>query len=333
MNYIGSKFTLSSWIKEIIKQVSGENLHDKIFCDIFAGTGIIARVFKSEVKKIISNDLEYYSYVLNQNYIGNSDALKDEKKYLQDLNALTPQKGFISKYYSVNGEKNRAYFSLQNATKIDAMRMQIKKWMDSKIIDKKMFYFLLSSLLESADKVANTASVYGAFLKKMKKTALEEIIIEPAYFEKTTGKHEVYNEDANKLIKKIYGDILYLDPPYNRRQYGANYHLLNTICLYDEFIPYGKTGIREYNHSNYCKSTQVLSCFEELIKDANFQYIFLSYNHEGLMNQKQIAKIMQKYGHYFVEKKEYPRFIADKLEKRANKMNATFEYLHVLEKR
>jgi adenine-specific DNA-methyltransferase len=333
MNYIGSKFTLSSWIEKLIKQVSGKNLHEKVFCDIFAGTGIIARVFKSQVKKIISNDLEYYSYILNQNYIGNSYALKNAKEYLHKLNALTPQIGFISKYYSTKGERNRAYFSLENAAKIDAMRIQIQEWFDAKVIDKPMYYFLLSSLIESADRVANTASVYGAFLKKMKKSALEEIVLEPAYFEETASGHEVYNEDANELIKKIYGDILYLDPPYNRRQYGANYHLLNTICLYDDFIPYGKTGIREYNHSNYCKSTQVLSCFEELIKDANFQYIFLSYNHEGLMNQEQIAKIMQKYGHYFVEKKEYPRFIADKLEKRANKMNATFEYLHVLEKR
>ena len=68
----------------------------------------------------------------------------------------------------------------------------------------------------------------------------------------TNQKNEVYNEDANLLIKKIKGDILYLDPPYNTRQYGANYHLLNTIALYDDFIPKGKTGLREYNRSKYC---------------------------------------------------------------------------------
>ena len=64
MNYIGSKSRLSSWIYKEIKKVAGDDLSDKIFCDIFAGTGIVARVFKKEVKQIISNDLEHYSYTI-----------------------------------------------------------------------------------------------------------------------------------------------------------------------------------------------------------------------------------------------------------------------------
>ena len=191
---------------------------------------------------------------------------------------------------------------------------------------------MLASLLESADKVANTASVYGAYLKHIKKAAQKELILKPALFQINDNEHEVFNEDSNELIKKIEGDILYLDPPYNARQYGSNYHLLNTIAKYDTFIPSGKTGLRQYNRSKYCSKNNVAKSFEELIKDAQFQYIFLSYNNEGLMSEIDIKKIMSKYGKYVLTTTNYQRFKADKTENRNHITNKTVEYLHILEK-
>lgn len=107
--------------------------------------------------------------------------------------------------------------------------------------------------MKCTTKVANTASVYGAFLKKLKKSASKRLVLEPAFFELNDNKHLAFNENANELIKKIDGDILYLDPPYNHREYGANYHLLNTIAFYDDFKLKGKTGLREYTKSAWCK--------------------------------------------------------------------------------
>lgn len=100
-----------------------------------------------------------------------------------------------------------------------------------------MYFFLLASLLESADKVANTASVYGAYLKTLKRSATKIMELQPASFELTSNRHRIYQEDGNDLIQNIKGDILYLDPPYNTRQYGANYHILNTIVKYNIFAP------------------------------------------------------------------------------------------------
>lgn len=141
------------------------------------------------------------------------------------------------------------------------------------------------------------------------------------------------NKLHNILIKKIEGDILYLDPPYNARQYGANYHLLNTIARYDTFVPKGKTGLRDYNRSEYCSKTNVRKSFEDLIKNANFQYTFLSYNNEGLMSADEIKTIMSKYGRYSLETTDYQRFKADKTENRNHIANSTTEFLHILEKK
>lgn len=106
--------------------------------------------------------------------------------------------------------------------------------------------------------------------------------------------------------------------------------MLNTIAEYKTFTPKGKTGLRDYNKSKYCSATTVEKEFENLIKNAKFKYIFLSYNNEGIMSLDVIKSIMSKYGHYDLAKTTYQRFKADS--NRVNKADSTVEYLHILEK-
>jgi len=331
MNYIGSKHKLSSFIQKSIKEVVGDDLSGLIFCDLFAGTGIVGRNFKPLVKQVIANDIEWYSYILNRNYIGNYKSLNCVEK-IKKLNNLKGFEGFIFHNYCENGSGNRLYFSAENGKKIDAIRQQIEIWNRKGEITEDEYYYLLASLIESADKVANTASVYGAFLKKLKKSAQKLLVLSPAEFKETKSPHQVFNEDSTQLIKKIKGNILYLDPPYNARQYGSNYHLLNTIAKYDTFIPQGKTGLRDYYKSSYCKKNEVKKSFEDLIKNANFNYIFLSYNNEGLMAENEVSTIMSFYGKYSLKTINYQRFKADKTKNRNHKATSTVEYLHILEK-
>lgn len=331
MNYIGSKHRLSSFLKNTIVSVVGKDLKEIVFCDLFAGTGIVGRTFKPLVKEVIANDVEYYSYILNRNYIGNFKYY-DYSNFINTLNALPGIEGFIFENYSEGGKANRLYFSAENGKRIDAIRKEIEDWKIHEKINEDLYFFLLASLIESADKVANTASVYGAYLKKLKTSAQKELKLESAKFVETKHKHVVFNEDANDLISKISGDILYLDPPYNARQYGSNYHLLTTIAKYDEFEPQGKTGLRNYFRSSYCKKNEVEKLFEELIKNAKFKYVFLSYNNEGLMSEETVKSVMEKYGSYSLETTNYQRFKADKTENRNHKANATVEYLHILVK-
>ncbi len=339
MNYIGSKHKLSSFIYESVSKTCGTDLSEKIFCDLFAGTGIVGRNFRPHVKEIISNDVEYYSYVLNRNYIGN-DFEFGYDELIKELDSLKGIEGFIFENYSEDGKAGRNYFTSDNGQKIDAIRIHIENLKKSEEISEDQYFFLLASLLESADKVANTASVYGAYLKQIKKSAAKPLIMQAAILEKdlfsnhlSDQKNRIFQKDANQLIKEIKGDILYLDPPYNARQYGANYHLLNTIAKYDTFVPKGKTGLREYYKSDWCKTGEVLKSFEELIENAQFKYVFLSYNNEGLLSQQDVQMVMERFGKYSLETKKYQRFKADKTENRNHKASKTFEYLHILEKK
>jgi len=351
MNYIGSKLSLLEFLEESINKVVGKT-DKKVFCDLFAGTGIVGSYFKRRGYKIIANDIQYYSYVLNRHYIGNHKELNFAKltkeitdlksidvknrknfvcNYLSDLKGV---KGFIYKNYCLGGTKNkeesRQYFSDENGMRCDSIRQKIESWKKEKLISDDEYYFLITSLVESIDKYANTASVYGAFLKKLKKTAQNSLILKPAELIINDQDHEVFNENINEVVEKVKGDILYLDPPYNQRQYATNYHMLETIAKYDNPKIHGKTGLREYQNqkSLYCSRTQVKKAFKDLILKARAKYIFLSYNNEGLMTLGDIQEIMSLRGKYGNFTKEYNRFKADKSENRSYTANKTVEYLH-----
>lgn len=317
MNYIGSKKSLLPFIEEVVKDQIG-NLKRSIFCDLFSGTGIVARHFRQKVEKIIVNDIEYYSYILNRNYISNWYGVScDELPLIQE-------EGFIYNNYCFGSGSKRMYFSDENGKYIDGMRAFINEEKREHI-----FFLKLCSLLENVDKVANTASVYGSYLKKIKVSASKRI--ETKIHQPPRGNVGiVYREDANSLIQKIKGDILYLDPPYNRRQYGSNYHLLNTISIYEKFKPKGKTGLPNFLKSEYCSKRRAATVFEDLIKNANFKYIFLSYSDEGIMNLKTIKEIMSKYGKYNLFFKNYKRFKADN--KRIKSTDKIVEFIHLLRK-
>jgi len=321
LNYIGSKFSLLDFIYSTIKETA-PSLEGAVFFDLFAGTGIVGRFFKDKVKSVMANDLEYYSYVLNRHYIQNTKRIDFDFSALNNLKGV---EGFIYKNYcpAISG---RQYFTDENGKIIDAARIEIEKYKN----DSDLYFFLLCSLLESADKVANTTSVYGAYLKEFKATASKKLEIKASPIVETNNKNFVFNEDANTLIRKVKGDILYLDPPYNERQYGANYHLLNTIARYEIFEPKGKTGLPEYNKSLYCKKNEVINIFEDLVRNARFDYIFLSYNNEGIIPIEEIKNIMSKYGKYKIAEMNYRRYKADA--GRTYSAETTKEYIHILKK-
>ena len=332
MNYIGSKQSLLDFLETTIEEFTGYKEGDSfVFGDLFAGTGVVGQRYKEKGHSVISNDIQYYSYVLNKHYIENIPELDDS--LLEYFNNLNPVKGFIYNNYCEGSGSGRNYFTNENGMKCDAVRIELERLYRTGEINDNLYFYYLASLINSIDKYANTASVYGAFLKHIKKPAQKEFMLELLPVGNgNIGK--VYNEDINELIKKVGGDVLYIDPPYNNRQYCSNYHVLETIAKYDTPKLRGVTGLRDetYQKSKYCSKRTVIDIFEDLITNADFKYIILSYNNEGLMDLKTIKDIMSKYGEYDFFTKEYRRFKADRDENRTIAADITTEYLHCLRK-
>ena len=335
MNYIGSKTKLLNFIQESIEEFTKITDFDKkIFCDLFAGTGTVGSHFKKLGCQTISNDVLFFSYIINKNLIENNHLFSP--LIIKNLNKnLHPKSGFITKNYSPYKDSNRMYFTVENAQKIDAYLDKIYNLYNKHQISDSEFIFLLSSLIKSADKIANTASVYAAYLKQFKKTALNEIELIPA--QPVIGKYsgKSYNKKAEDLIQEIKGDILFLDPPYNTRRYDTNYHILETIALNDNPVLHGKTGLREeesQKKSAFSSKQKAMDSLEEIIANAEFKYIFLTYNTDGIISAENIERIFKKYGRFDVKKKEYKRFKADTSEERNYDNSDLYECIYCLRK-
>ena len=192
----------------------------------------------------------------------------------------------------------------------------------------------MASLVEGVPYISNITGTYGAYLKDWDKRALNQFEMIRLNVIDNNEENECYREDANELIKKVSGDILYIDPPYNSRQYLPNYHLLETIARYDEPQINGKTGIRTYTEekSNYCIKSKVYDELEELIKNAKFKHIIMSYNQEGLLKKEEIEQILKKYGDkdtyklYQIPYKQYENKLTKKIEKH-------YEYIFYIKKK
>lgn len=300
IGYIGSKLKLKDWIFDEISKRTDET-HTK-FADLFAGSCIMTHEALERNYECISNDLETYSYViLNGLRCSFSEKIRCIIESLDALDAYTP--GFVTMTYSPRG--NRMYFTEENAMRIDTIRDHIERMKDS--ISKDEYHFLLASLLTSADIVKNTSVIYGAFLKKFKKTASKHMKLMPLHTRSTTVRLETFNEDATELTIKT--DIAYVDPPYNSRQYGANYFVLNQI-LYPKEIGNGVTGVSEYKKSSFCHKKEVATSFCSMIQNVSARLFVISYSSESLLSKEEMMSLLSRHGSCEVVIRQHKRFKA-----------------------
>jgi adenine-specific DNA-methyltransferase len=314
LRYIGSKTQLLDQIAMVVHRDSKENIKNKIFCDIFSGTGTVGRHFKNDFT-IYSNDSLYFSYVLQRATIGINN-LPSFTKLINKIgvNPFTYfttidvkkfnflNEPFFFKNYAPSPECTRQYFTIENALLIDAIRQSIEYWKQTDLISEDEYFFLIGGLVETVPSVSNIAGTYGAFLKHWDSRTSKRI--EPVKFQVFDNNkiNQCFNKDANELIKEIKGDILYIDPPYNQRQYFSNYHILETVAKYDNPPIKGVTGTRIENNirghglsSNYCKKGKVFAVLNDLIKNANFEHIVLSYSTDGILSEDEIISILERH--------------------------------------
>ena len=310
--YTGSKYKLADWIFDIIDQnCSGES-----FCDIFAGTGVIAQRAISKMRTVIindflfSNEIIYKAFFLQEEF--DDKKIQEYKNLFQSYNPCYITENYVSQNY---GNK---FFSLNDALIIGEIREKIE---EAKELNEKERAILIASLLYSVDKIANTVGHYEAYIKGNElQDRFKFDLIEPY---KTNTKIVICREDANVLAKKIKSDIVYIDPPYSSRQYSRFYHVLENLTTWRKPQLYG-TALKPMpeNMSEYCRNTAE-QAFSALINDLNCKYIVVSYNNtynskssssKNKMTLENIKQILSAKGKLTCFEKPYPFFNAGKTE-------------------
>lgn len=323
LNYIGSKFQLLEWISSIMKEKTGwQTFSGKTIGDMFAGTGIVSYNFRKNSARVISNDAELYSSIITHAftrsiYTESCKKIIDElQKDIQENKHLSTI-GFITTHYSPHGSNERKFFTIENAKRIDYIRNKLETIKDT--ISDDEYKFVLASILLSADSVSNVPAVYGCFLKNFKAKADKPLTVTPIHNNTTmaVAGSNTYNTDVLNadFLQSFETDLVYLDPPYNERQYSKNYFPLNIIAktpekLLSELPLKGKTGIpADCFISPFCKKGDIVEkAFDMLFRELKTKWIFLSYNSESIVSKEKMLDIMKKYGTASVVERDYKRF-------------------------
>lgn len=350
ITYLGNKRKLLDNIATEVEGILQEMGIEKAkICDLFSGSGVVARKLKQYSSRIYVNDLEKYSYIINDCYLTNQEDFNENfyNECLSKILAYPKVEGVIANNYSPQNDKNiqkdeRAFYTHENAIIIDTIRTAIEK-----CVPLSYQKFFLAPLLYEASVHANTSGVFKGFYKSKTsnvgkfggegENALDRILgkielLKPI-FSNYSAQVTLFKEDANILVKHLKGiDITYIDPPYNQHPYGSNYFMLNTILDNKLGENISKVaGIPEdWNKSQYNKKSEALKSFEELIKDIDSKYLIISYNNEGFITYKEMVEMLSKYGSLTTKNIDYVAFRGSRNLK--NRDKHTIEYLFILKK-
>lgn len=315
ITYIGNKRKLLNQIAmEVNKAMDSLGKDKGAICDLFSGSGIVARKLKQYSTILHTNDLELYSEIINQCYLTNKGdfdmATYDACRKL--LDALEPVEGIITENYAPRDDENikegeRVFYTHENAMKIDTWRIGIDA------LPEEYRKFFLAPLLYEASVHVNTSGVFKGFYKSKTENigkfggdgenALDRIKgrIDPQcpVFSNFDCESVVHRKDANILARELRDlDIVYLDPPYNQHPYGSNYFMLNTIVENRLGEDISKVaGIpKDWNKSAYNKKNEAMKAMEDLVSVLDAKYLIISYNNEGFISLEEMTEMLRKYG-------------------------------------
>jgi len=316
--YLGNKYKLLPFIKRIVEEECG-NINT--VADVFAGTGVVASAFMD--KKLITNDILYSNYICHVAWF-DSETYSEEKiaDLIREYNeADVKQDNYMSENFA------DTYFSLEDCRKIGFIRQDIEDRFQAGELNGRERALLITSLLYAMDKIANTCGHYDAYRQGVEfDRHLELFVPQP---EKNGNENNVcYNMDTNALASKITADLVYIDPPYNSRQYCDAYHLLENVARWDKPEVFGvaKKMDRTALKSDYC-TQKATAAFEQLIDSVHAKYILLSYNNmaekgndrsNAKINDADIMRILQKKGTVKVFSEDYKAFSTGKSDIKEN---------------
>lgn len=335
--YIGNKRRLLGLLHAALRHAGPAE--GRAFLDLFAGSGVVARLAKTLGYRVLANDWEPYSRPLNVCTIAcnrppSFAALGGYERAIARLNALPPRIDWITEHLCPRDDadfdvrRDRLFYMRKNGTRIDAIRHQIQQWADGGAIDDAETCCLLAPLLYQACYTSNTSGVFKGFHNGWggrTQTALYRIAgdltLAPAVFHDNGQANAVFCHDAQRLALALAGDevaVAYLDPPYNQHPYGSNYHVLNTVTLWDrpplskQITPRTKAAIRTdwrtQRRSAYNLRGEATAAYRQLLHTLNAHFILTSYSTDGTIPLRELLQANAERGRVRVEMQGYKRY-------------------------
>ena len=310
--YLGNKYKLLPFITGVVNDECSDITS---IADIFAGTGAVSSAFTDKV--IITNDLMYSNYICNYAWFG---AEEYDPQIIIDCvvryNALTD----LEDNYMTDNFAD-TYFSRDDCAKIGYIREDIEVLYKKGDINTRERAILITSLLYAMDKIANTCGHYDAYRKGVEFDKSLELYV-PMANRQNNPNNQCFNMDSNELVKNIEADLVYIDPPYNSRQYCDAYHLLENVARWEKPEVFGvaRKMDRSTMKSKYCTQSAT-EAFEQLIGDIKAKYILLSYNNmaekgndrsNAKISDQDIMRILEKKGEVKVFSESYKAFTTGK---------------------
>ena len=315
MRYIGNKTKLLPFLRSAIARFG---IGRGVAHDAFAGTAAVGRALKADGWRVHSSDLMTYSYVMQRAYVVASrlgdfgalaraeprigGALRRRTVTIEAVaeflaSGASSTDGFFAHHFAPAG--GRMYFTDANARRIDAARTTLHAWHRAALVGDDAFYVLLAAIIEGADRVANTAGVYAAYIKKWQPNALRPFGVLAELPVRSRARCVAHQADAIHVANALGPvDLLYVDPPYNTRQYAGYYHIPELIARgwFDQVVELrGKTGLiaDRQQRSAWCSRRQAPDALRDLLAATGAKHVLVSYNSEGLIEAQELRAILQ----------------------------------------
>lgn len=298
MRYIGSKQKLLTNIHNVLR----EQPDGLVFLDAFCGTGCVAESFATRFRVVACDLLHVCQTVTASRLTHRDDLASDTEDRIKQLNDVPGVEGYIHRTFTSAGGRN--YFSEENGKKIDGILDTLFAW-DLPDTDKT---FLLGCLVEAVSLISNTSGTYGSYNKKWDPRALNPLVLKNSFSLEVRGTARVGN--AIDVIRDTPHDILYLDPPYNKRQYGGYYHVLETIVRNDKPAVHGATGLRNWEDtkSKFCNKDTATEELRKILAITSARVIVMSYSNEGLLSKDDIESLLRGFGATVCHEIEHARY-------------------------
>jgi adenine-specific DNA-methyltransferase len=300
MRYLGSKASMAPAIYQIL----AANHAGPSVCDPFGGLAVVGGYLRGQGCHVVSGDILRFAHLFQVSRLELNEVpdfikvrraldLHPSESVLKAVNNGPEVEGWLVTNYA----DERRFFTRSNALAIERCWHCIEQWDRDGLLSRSERAYLYSALIGSMDKVANTAGTYYAYLKGWHRKALRPFRLEEPVIHSGPEGCAVLC-DAEQLVGTSDFDVVYIDPPYNRRSYARYYHLPESIALGRRGPVAGIAGMPLIvnGESQFNRVSKAEDALVRLVARARCTLLVVHYAEGGLLSRATIRRVLTERG-------------------------------------